>query len=50
MVDRFYRLSNITDAKIRSELNKLDLSHVDPKEKKAIFEQFDVANIKGVIK
>lgn len=50
MVDRFYLLSNITDAKIRSELNKLDLSHVDPKEKKAIFEQFDVANIKGVIK
>ena len=50
MVDRFYLLSNITDAKIRSELNKLDLSHVDPKEKKAMFEQFDVSNIKGVIK
>lgn len=50
MVDRFYLLQNITDAKIRSELNKLDLSHVDPKDKKEIFEQFDVANIKGVIK
>ena len=50
MVDRFYLLSNITDAKIKSEMNKLDLSHVDPKMKKEIFEQFDVANIKGVVK
>ena len=50
MRDRFYLLENITDAKIKSEMNKLDLSHVDPKMKKEIFEQFDVANIKGVIK
>ena len=50
MRDRFYLLENITDAKIRSELDKIDYSRVDPKDKKEIFAQFDIANLKGVIK
>ena len=50
MRDRFYLLGNITDAKIRSELNKIDYSKVDAEDKKQIFAQFDIANVKGVIK
>ena len=50
MRDRFYLLENLTDAKIKSEVKKIDESKVDPKMKKAIFEQFDVPNIKGVVK
>ena len=50
MRDRFYLLGNLTDAKIRSELNKIDYSKVDEKDKNQIFAQFDIANVKGVIK
>lgn len=50
MRDRFYLLENLTDAKIKSEVKKIDEARVDPKMKKAIFEQFDVPNIKGVVK
>ena len=50
MVDRFYLLEKITDAKIRSELDKIKSPDVDLKEKKAVFKQFDIANLKGVIK
>ena len=50
MRDRFYLLENITDAKIRSELAKIDDAKVDAQEKNAIFEQFDISNLKGVIK
>ena len=50
MHDNFDSLKNITDAKIRSELNKIDDSVVDQNEKKNIFAQFDIANLRGVIK
>ena len=50
MRDRFYLLENLTDAKIKSEVKKIDESKVDPKMKKEIYEQFDVPNIKGVVK
>lgn len=50
MHDNFYLLRNITDAKIRSELNKIDDTVVDQKEKMNIFAQFDIANLVGVIK
>lgn len=50
MRDRFYLLENITDAKIKSELAKIDYSKVNPKDKKEIFSQFDIANLKGVVK
>lgn len=50
MRDRFYLLENLTDAKIKSEVKKIDEQKVDPKMKKEIFAQFDVPNIKGVVK
>ena len=50
MRDRFYLLENITDAKIRSELNKIDDTKIDLKQKNEIFAQFDIANLKGVVK
>ena len=50
MKDCFHLLKNITDAKIRSELNKIDDSRVDPADKNEIFAQFDIANLKGVVK
>ena len=50
MHDNFDLLKNITDAKIRSELNKIDDTLVDQKEKMDIFAQFDIANLVGVIK
>ena len=50
MHDNFDLLRNITDAKIRSELNKIDDSVIDQKEKMDIFAQFDIANLVGVIK
>jgi tRNA nucleotidyltransferase/poly(A) polymerase len=51
MTDRFYLLNNITDAKIRQELDKIGLhDDVDVYKKKDIFEQFDIANLQGVIK
>lgn len=50
MRDRFYLLENITDAKIKSELNKIDYSRVNKAEWIEIFEQFDIANLKGVVK
>ena len=50
MHDNFALLKNITDAKIRSELNKIDYSKVDEDYKNALFKQFDIANLKGVVK
>ena len=50
MHDNFDLLRNITDAKIRSELNKIDDSVINQKEKMDIFAQFDIANLVGVIK
>ena len=50
MRDRFYLLENITDAKIKSELNKIDYQKVSKKAKEEIFSQFDIANLRGVIK
>ena len=50
MRDRFYLLENLTDGKIKSEMKKIDDSKVDPQMKKDIFAQFDVPNIKGVVK
>ena len=50
MKDCFYLLKNITDAKIRSELHKIKDEQVDQKYKKDLFEQFDIANLQGVIK
>jgi len=50
MNDNFDLLRNITDAKIRSELNKIDDNIVNQDEKNAIFQQFDIANLVGVIK
>ena len=50
MHHHFDLLRNTTDAKIRSELNKIDDSVVDQEEKNEIFQQFDIANLVGVIK
>ena len=50
MHDNFALLKNITDAKIRSELNKIDFSKVNQDYKDALFQQFDIANLKGVVK
>ena len=50
MHDNFSLLKKVTDAKIRSELNKIDDSVVNQNKKKAFFQQFDIANLVGVIK
>ena len=50
MYENFPLLKKVTDAKIRSELNKIDDNTVDQAKKKAIFQQFDIANLVGVIK
>ena len=50
MHENFDLLKGLTDAKIRSELDKIDDSQVNLAEKKAIFQQFDIANLQGVIK
>ena len=50
MHNNFDLLKTITDAKIRSELNKIDDSAVNQDEKNIIFQQFDIANLVGVIK
>ena len=50
MHNNFSLLKNITDAKIRSELNKIKDEQVDVEMKKDIFAQFDIANLQGVIK
>ena len=50
MRDRFYLLKNITDAKIESELAKIDLTKSTKEAKEEIFSQFDIANLHGVIK
>ena len=50
MQDRFYLLSNITDAKIRSEIDKIKEKDINLKYKKELLEEFDIANLKGVIK
>ena len=50
MRDRFYLLNNITSAKIQSEIDKINQSDVDLAMKRDIFKQFDIANLKGVIK
>ena len=50
MQDRFYLLSNITDAKIRSEIDKIKEEDINLKYKKELLSEFDIANLKGVIK
>ena len=50
MHDNFHLLKNTTDAKIRSELAKIDDKVVDQQEKERIFQEFDIANLVGVIK
>ena len=50
MHDNFHLLKNTTDAKIRSELAKIDDTVVDQAEKERIFQEFDIANLVGVIK
>lgn len=50
MRDRFYLLKNITDAKIESEMAKIDLTKSSRETKEEIFSQFDIANLHGVIK
>ena len=50
MRDRFYLLSNITDAKIKSEIEKIKEDDINLKYKKELLSEFDIANIKGVIK
>ena len=50
MRDRFYLLSNITDAKIRSEIDKIKEEDINLKYKKELLSEFDIANLKGVIK
>lgn len=49
MKDNFDLLANITDAKIRSELNKINYKIIDDELKDKLFKQFDIA-IRGVIK
>lgn len=50
MKDRFYLLKNISDSKIKMELDKINAYDVDLKLKKEIYQQFDIANLQGVIK
>lgn len=50
MKDRFYLLKNVNDAKIKMELDKINAYDVDLKAKKDIYEQFDIVNLKGVVK
>lgn len=50
MRDRFYLLKNINNAKIESELSKIDLTKSTREAKEQIFSQFDIANLHGVIK
>ena len=50
MQDRFYLLSNITDAKIRSEIDKIKEEDINLKYKKELLSEFDIVNLKGVIK
>ena len=50
MRDRFYLLKNLNDAKIESELAKIDLTKSTKEDKEQIFSQFDIANLHGVIK
>ena len=50
MRDRFYLLSNITDAKIKSEIEKIKEDDINLKYKKELLSEFDIVNLKGVIK
>ena len=50
MHNNLHLLSNLTDAKIRSELSKIPKDRIEKEQKEALFSQFDIANIKGVIK
>ena len=50
MRDRFYLLKNLNDAKIESEMSKIDLTKSTKEAKEEIFSQFDIANLHGVIK
>ena len=50
MRDRFYLLKNLNDAKIESEMSKIDLTKSTREAKEEIFSQFDIANLHGVIK
>lgn len=50
MQDNFALLKIITDAKIKSELNKIKIDEVNNEYKNLLFSQFDIANLHGVIK
>ncbi|MBP5574880.1 MAG: hypothetical protein J6X50_03970 [Bacilli bacterium] len=49
MQDHFSLLKNLTDAKLKSEINKIDLN-INKEKKEQLFKQFDIANLQGVIK
>ena len=49
MQDHFSLLKKITDAKLKSEINKIDLN-INKEKKEQLFKQFDIANLQGVIK
>lgn len=48
--DRFYLLDKITPAKVESEFKKLDSMIVNQKRKTTLYKEFDIANLKGVVK
>lgn len=50
MQNNIHLLNKITDAKIRSELAKIDEQKVDQTQKEKLFAQFAIANLVGVIK
>lgn len=50
MVDNFPLLTQLTDAKIKSEIAKIPFDKVNQKRKDALFMKFDIDNLKGVIK
>ena len=50
MQNNIHLLSKITDAKIKSELAKIDEQKVNHIQKEKLFAQFAIANLLGVIK
>ena len=50
MRDRFYLLSNITDAKLKSEISKIKEEDINLSYKRELLKEFDIANLRGVIK
>ena len=50
MKENFHLLKGLTDAKIKSELSKIKENEIDKEYKDYLFQQFDIANLQGVIK